>query len=220
MAGNTSITIIYLALLGVGVIYAVIILIGSELGSIHLPGLHLPNVHIPGFDMHVDGHSIGTGAHDINLGHTADAGANVDNPMVKVPTLSPITIASFVTAFGAFGLIGLGLFDATTRISLVWAAGGGLVIAVIAHFAFGYFLIAPQGSSEVQLRALIGCEAEVITPIPADSVGEIAFVAQGGRVTYTAKSANGIPIPRGTSVVIEKIIGGVAVVHLQGQDGK
>jgi hypothetical protein len=215
MAGSTGITIIYLALLGVGIIYAVIILIGSELGNIHMAGFHMPHVHIPGFDFHVDGHAIGTAPHDINLGNT-DMGANVDNPTVKVPSLSPITIASFVTAFGAFGLIGMGLFDATERTSLVWAAIGGLVIAVIAHFAFGYFLIAPQGSSEVTLRSLIGCEAEVITPIPADSVGEIAFVAQGGRLTYTAKSANGIPIARGTSVVIEKVSGGVAIVHPQG----
>jgi membrane protein implicated in regulation of membrane protease activity len=219
MAGYSGTTIIYLALLGVGILYAVIILIGAELQSFHLPDLHMPNVHIPGFDFHVDGHDIGTGAHDINLGHV-DAGASVDHPTVKVPSLSPITIASFVTAFGAFGLIGMGLFDATMRGSLVWAAVGGLVVAVLAHFAFGYFLIAPQGSSEVQLRSLIGCEAEVITPIPADSVGEIAFVAQGGRVTYTAKSANSTPISRGTSVVIEKVSGGVAIVHPQGQDGK
>ena len=97
-----------------------------------------------------------------------------------MPSLSPITIASFVTAFGAFGLIALGLFNASTRASLAWAAVGGLIVAVIAHFAFGYFLIAPQGSSEVRLRDIVGSEAEVITPIPADSVGEIAFVAQGG----------------------------------------
>jgi membrane protein implicated in regulation of membrane protease activity len=113
----------------------------------------------------------------------------------------------------------MGLFDATTRGSLVWAAVGGLVMAVIAHFAFGYFLIAPQGSSEVQLRSLTGSEAEVITPIPADSVGEIAFVAQGGRITYTAKSANSTLIPRGTSVIIEKVSGGVAIVHPQEKDG-
>ena len=212
---STGITIIYLSLLGVGIIYAIIILVGSELQSFHLPSLHMPNVHIPGFDFHVDGHAIGTGAHDINLGQPADAGASIDHPTVKVPSLSPITVASFVTAFGAFGLIGLGLFDSTTRGSLIWAAIGGLVIAVIAHFAFGYFLISPQGSSEVQLREIVGCEAEVITPIPSDSVGEIAFVAQGGRIAYTAKSANGVMIPRGSSVIIEKVIGGVAVVRLQ-----
>jgi hypothetical protein len=55
-----------------------------------------------------------------------------------------------------------------------------------------------------------------VTPIPVDSVGEVAFVAQGGRVTYTAKSAGPSPIARGTTVVIEKVVGGVAVVRPQG----
>ena len=210
LANSVGITIIYVALLGVGIIYAVLILVGTE-----LHGFHIPGVHIPGFDLHVDGHSIGVG-HEINVG-TSDPGANIDHPSVKVPSLSPITIASFVTAFGAFGLIGLCLFDASARVSLIWAAAGGLVIAVIAHFAFGYFLIAPQGSSEVRLSDLAGSQAEVITPIPGDSVGEIAFVAQGGRVTYTAKSANNTPIARGSTVIIEKVVGGVAVVHMQDQ---
>jgi hypothetical protein len=210
---NTSLTspgiwIIYLALLGVGIIYAVLILVGSELHSIHIPGLHMP-----GFDVHLDGHDIGVG-HTVDISH-ADLTPGVDHPSIKVPSLSPITIASFVTAFGAFGLIGLGLFDATVRSSLAWAAIGGVIIAVIAHFAFGYFLILPQGSSEVRLRDIVGTLAEVITPIPADSVGEIAFVAQGGRLSYTAQSANGTAIPRGATVVIEKIIGGVAMVRLQ-----
>ena len=197
---SLGLTLLYLALLGIGIIYAVIILIGGALHDIHLPGLDLPDVHI--------------GGHDIGPVHL-DVGAGAGQPETQVPSLSPITVASFVTAFGAFGLIALGLFDTSAQWSLAWAAGGGLVVAVIAHFAFGYFLIAPQGSSEVKLKDIVGAVAEVITPIPADSVGEVAFVAQGGRVTYTAKSATGAPIARGTTVVIEKVVGGVAVVRPQ-----
>jgi hypothetical protein len=194
---SLGISLIYLAFLGIGIIYAVIILIG---GALH-------DIHIPGLDIHVAGHEIGH-AH-VDVGHAA----GVDHPTVKIPSLSPITIASFVTAFGAFGLISLGLFSATRAGSLVWAVIGGLVIAAIAHFAFGYFLIAPQGSSDVKFSDIVGATGEVITPIPADSVGEIAFVAQGGRITYTAKSATGKPIARGTTVIIENVIGGVAVVR-------
>jgi hypothetical protein len=207
LENSLGITILFATFLGIGIIYAVFILIGAGLHDIHLPGLH-----IPGFDMHVDGHAIGVG-HDINVGH-ADTGGG-DGSSVKVPSLSPITVASFVTAFGAFGLIALGLFDSTTRASLVWAAGGGFVVALIAHFAFGYFLIAPQGSSGVMLKNFPGMLAEVITPIPVGSVGEIALVSQGGRVTYTAKSSTDEAIPRGTTVMIENVIGGVAMVHPQ-----
>jgi hypothetical protein len=180
---SLGISLLYLVLLGIGLIYAVIILVA---GAVH-------DLHIPGFDVHVGEHSFGpVDVHTVPDVHAGD----VSHPSVKIPNLSPITIASFVTAFGAFGLISLGLFEASSRISLVWAIVGGLIVAVIAHFAFGYFLIAPQGSSEVHLRDLIGTVAEVITPIPADSVGEVAFVAQGGRVTYTAKSLNNIAMLR------------------------
>jgi hypothetical protein len=196
---SLGINLLYLILLMFGVIYAVIILIG---GGLH--DIHMPHLHIPGFDLHVGGHVIGP----VQI----DTGGTPDQSITHVPSLSPVTLASFVTAFGAFGLIATGLFDVASRTSLVWAVLGGLVVAVIAHFAFGYFLIAPQGSSEVRLSEFIGAVAEVITPIPADSVGEIAFVAQGGRITYTAKSTSGTPIARGVIVVIENVIGGIALV--------
>jgi hypothetical protein len=198
-------TILYGTFLGIGIIYAILIMVGAGLHDIHIPGFH-----IPGLDFHVDGH-------DVGVGHV-DTGTGADGSSVKVPTLSPITIASFVTAFGAFGLIGMGLFESTERGSLVWAAAGGFVVAVIAHFAFGYFLISPQGSSGVMVNNFPGILAEVITPIPVGSVGEIAFVSQGGRVTYTAQSSNGEAIPRGTTVMIEKVIGGVAMVHPMEQE--
>ncbi len=186
-------TILFIVLLGIGVIYALFILVGAGLGEMHLPGA----------DVQI-GHT------DIHIGADAHLGGEVN-----VPSLSPITISSFITAFGAFGLIAQGLLNTSPVWSLVAAVVGGLVVAVIAHFAFGYFLIAPQGSSEVTMKDLIGAVAEVVTPIPADSVGEIALVAQGGRISYPAKSASGQPIPRNTTVVIERIVGGIAFVRLQ-----
>ncbi len=205
-----GLTIIYLSLLGVGIVYAIVILIG---GAAH--SFHLPDVHLPGLDLHVGMHDIPIHVDTLHtdVGHGADF--SVDHPKVGLPSLSPVTIASFVTAFGGFGLIALGLLNTSPQWSLVWAAGGGLVLAVIAHFAFGYFLIAPQGSSDVRLTDIVGAVGEVTTPIPATSVGEVAFVAQGGRVAYPAKSAAGVDIPRGTTVVIENIVSGVVVVRPQ-----
>jgi hypothetical protein len=187
-------TVLFSVLLGIGVIYAILILIGGGLSNLHLPH---------GFDLHLDGH-------DVHVGGDIDLGGEV-----KIPSLSPVTVASFVTAFGAFGLIAQGLFSASSTWSLVSAAIGGFVVAVIAHFAFGYFLIAPQGSSEVTMKDIIGAVAEVVTPIPADSVGEVAFVAQGGRKTFPAKSATGQAINRNTTVVIERVVGGIVFVRPQ-----
>ncbi len=181
---SLGLTVIYLVLLGIGVVYAVIILIGGGLGDIDLPG-------VPEIEIGADGSQGGMGA------------------------LSPVAIASFVTAFGAFGLIALGLFNVAPAWSLAWAGGGGLVTAALAHLAFTYFLLKPQGSSEVRTQDIVGAVGEVTTPIPPDSVGEVAFVAQGGRVRYPAKSAAGVAIARGTTVTIEKLVSGVVVVRPQ-----
>jgi hypothetical protein len=186
---------LYFTLLGIGFVYALIVLITGGLHEV----AGAIDVHLPA-DLHLPG----------DLG---GAGPSLDHGEVGVPSLSPITIASFITAFGAFGLVATQLFYQSARTSLIWAAVGGLVVAVIAHFAFGYFLIAPQGSSEVTARDIIGATAEVITPIPAHSVGEIAFVAQGARVTSSARSVDGSPIERGTTVIIDSLVGNVAFVR-------
>src|SRR3990172_5890930 len=149
---SLALNLIYLALLGVGVVYAVIVLIGG-----------LQGLEAPGGDVDVGGAEAGP----------VEAGA--DSGDVKLPALSPVAIASFVTAFGGFGLIGLGLFSASGPASLIWALGGGLITAAVANFAFGYFLIRPQGSSEVRLRDIVGAVAEVTTPIPAEGGGEGAL---------------------------------------------
>jgi hypothetical protein len=179
-------TVLFAVLLGIGLIYAIVILVIGELG-----------------------HADVSGGLDADAGHI-DLGGEV-----KIPSLSPVTIASFVTAFGAFGLIAQGLFNTPAAWSLAAAAAGGVIVAIIAHFAFGYFLIKPQGSSEVTMKDIVGAVAEVVTPIPADSVGEIAFVAQGGRLNYPAKSATGQGINRNTTVVIERVVGGIAFVRPQ-----
>ena len=191
---SLGISLLYLALLGIGLIYAVIILIA---GAVH-------DLHIPGFEVHVGGHDFGpVGVDTVPDVHLGD----VSHPSVKIPSLSPVTIASFITAFGAFGLISIGLFEVSSRISLVWALIGGLVVAAIAHFAFGYFLIAPQGSSEVRLRDLLGTAAEVITPIPESGFGEIAYEVRGSRVNAAARSVDGHPIAKHSHVKIAKVVG-------------
>jgi hypothetical protein len=206
LVGFSTLNCIYFALLGIGVIYAVIILIAGGLHEINLPHLDMDIG-----DVDIGGHHLPEIPVHLDLDHAP----SFDHGDVDVPSLSPITIASFVTAFGSFGLIAVYLFNVPDKVSLLWASGGGLVVAIIAHFAFGYFLIAPQGSSEITARDIIGLTAEVITPIPANGVGQIAFVAQGRRVTFSTRSASGVPVPKGTLVSIESFTGSVAVVQPQ-----
>ncbi len=190
---------IYFALLGVGFMYAVFILISGGLHDINLPHFDVDVGDIGGVDMpdlHVD------------VGHAP----SFDHGEIGVTPLSPITIASFITAFGAFGIVATQLFSASAQLSLVWAAAGGLIVAAIAHFAFG-FLLSTQASSEVRRQDIVGATAEVITPIPAEGLGQIAFVARGGRMTYGARSEEETAIRRGTVVTIVEVVGNVALVR-------
>ena len=124
--------------------------------------------------------------------------------------------AGFVTAFGAFGTLALNLFSTSARSSLLWAALGGLVVGLASHLVFYYAFIKPQGSSEMTIRDVLGARAEVITPIPAGGLGEIAFVAQGARVTMSARSADGGALARGVTVLVDDRVGSVAIVRSAG----
>ncbi len=190
LADVGSLTCVYFAMLAVGVMYALVILVTG--------GMH---DFAADFDVGADfGHDFGFGGGDALHGS------------VDVTNVSPVTLAGFVTAFGAFGLIAQSLFGASGPLSLVWASVGGVLVGLVSHLAFIYFFIKPQGSSEVTRVDIVGATADVITPIPADSVGEIALVAQGARVTMTARSTGGTAIARGALVKVENVVGGVALV--------
>ncbi len=186
--GNTGlIDCAYFLTFGAGLVWAIFIVVTGGLGDGDVPdagALHL----------------------DIGDVDTFDVGS------VGVSPLSPITIATFVTTFGGIGIITRQLFGVPGSISLLWAVGGGLLLAGAMFLFYSRFLIGSQGSSEVRVRQLVGLTAEVTAPISAEGVGEIALVAQGSRVTYPARSSRGVAIKRGTLVVIDQMLGAQALV--------
>ncbi|MBI5653651.1 MAG: NfeD family protein [Chloroflexi bacterium] len=191
----SSLNCLYFFLLMVGVFYALFVLVAGGLHSIHLPGfdLDLSGLHLPG-DAHVDiSHAVG--------GHE-----------VSILSLSPISIAAFITSFGGIGLIATQGFRADGGASLIGAVIGSIAIAIVSHVFFFYIFIAPQASSAVQARTLIGATAEVTVAMIGASVGEIAYIAMGERHTNTARSADGTDIARGAEVTIERIAGTVMIV--------
>ena len=197
---DATVTTLYLVLLGLGVIYALFLLFTGQLSG----------------DSHVD---FGSGDAGIDLDGGVDHGVGVDGDVQHgISPISPLTVSTFVTAFGAVGLVAKHLFMASDRFSLLWASLGGLFISILIFVGFTYLFIKPQGSSEVRLAEQRGKIAEVITPIPQDGMGEIAFVAQGGRVTYSARSRNEKAIRRGQVVRIVRIVGGVAYVEPSDQE--
>ncbi len=183
----------YFFLLMLGVFYALLVMIAGGLHAVHLP-FDISLDHLPG---------------DVG-GHVDIGGAPTHD--VSILSLSPISIAAFVTSFGGIGIIATQGFRVDGPTSLLWAVGGSIVVAAISHLVFFYIFVAPQASSALRTSDMLGITAEVTAPIPADSVGEIAYVAMGERHTATARSESGQNIPRGALVTIQGRAGTVMIV--------
>jgi membrane protein implicated in regulation of membrane protease activity len=150
-----------------------------------------------GHDAHAD---VGTGGHaEAGFEHTG---------MPGVAPFSPTIIASFVTAMGGVGMI-LSSINATKS---VWVSAplsmfGGLAIAAGVFWLFDMAFGKLQSSSESHVAALLGQMATIITPIPANGVGEIAYVQTGSRYTAPARSEKGEAIATGQTVKIIRVVG-------------
>ena len=176
--------IVYSVCFGVGILFAVI---SAFLG--HMFGGH----DAP----HVD---VGTGGH-------AEAGFE-DTGMPGLSPFSPTTISAFLTAFGAFGLI-LSRIEATKSpwVSAPLAVVGAALIAAAVVTMFGFIFHKTQSSSESHVGTLVGMSATVITPIPPNGVGEIAYVQNGTRYSAPARDERGALVSSGQTVKIVRIVG-------------
>jgi membrane protein implicated in regulation of membrane protease activity len=160
-------------------------------------------------------HDGGLSAHD--LGHDIDHGAAHGHPTahdeVHLSPVSPVTLTMFVTAFGGVGLIATRTLALPVLLGLPIALASGLLLAAVACFTFAKLFQATEGSSEPRVSELAGLEAEVITPIPAQGVGGIAYVARGSRFTAPARSEDGRPHAAHSTVLIERVAGSVFCVR-------
>lgn len=151
-----------------------------------------------GHDLH--GGDVGTGGH-------AEAGFE-DAGMPGLSPFSPTSICSFLTAMGGFGMI----FSRIEATKSVWISAplsilGGLGIAAGVVTLFGYVFHKTQSSSESRVGKLIGQNATIITPIPVDGVGEIAYVQGGSRYTAPARCESKKAVANGQTVIIKRIVG-------------
>jgi membrane protein implicated in regulation of membrane protease activity len=148
------------------------------------------------------------GGHEIvGTDGQADAGFNADG-VPGISFFSPTVLASFITAFGAFGLI-LCQIQVT---SSVWinapiSFGGGLIVAFVTLWLFNLMFKKTQSSSESRVAQLIGMTAAIISPIPENGVGEISYTQAGSRYTAPARNEKSSPIATGKTVKITRIVG-------------
>jgi membrane-bound ClpP family serine protease len=179
--------IIYTACLALGLIFTLVSAVAG-----HLFGGH--DVDASG------GGDVGTGGH-------AEAGYD-HSGVPGISFFSPTVLACFVTAFGACGLV-LMHIPATSSmwVSAPISSIAGVTAAGLAFLLFNWVFSKTQSSSESRVSSLLGQIASIITPIPANGVGEIAYVQGGCRYTAPARTESGIPVGAGKPVRISRIVG-------------
>jgi len=159
-------------------------------------------------DVSVD-HDIGAD-HDLSADH--DTGGVTAVGTHPSPISAPV-LSAFMVVFGFSGMIGEKVFRLPTIIAAPGAAGISVLLAALVFLGLCKLFMATQGTSHGALRDLIGLEAEVITPIPAEGVGEIAYVTSTGRASVPARSESATLIPKHSMVTVTQMTGNVALVR-------
>lgn len=124
--------------------------------------------------------------------------------------LSSRILSVFVTAFGAFGAIGIHLGYGVGT-STAMGFGGGILFAG-AIYVFASFLYSQQASSHVQLADLVGNTAQVSVAIPKGGLGQVRCSLGDTVVEKVARASGNDEIPVNTLVKIQTIVGEVVLV--------
>jgi membrane protein implicated in regulation of membrane protease activity len=137
------------------------------------------------------------GDHDVDHdGGFEHGGPDAGGPSV----LSVRVMAAFLTAFGVGGVVARYYSLSHPAASGIGVVSGVAMAAIVYQFA--KILYSQQASSEVRMHGLIGATAEVSVAIPEGGVGQVSLSAAGERTDHIARSADGRPLGRGTTVVI------------------
>ena len=125
--------------------------------------------------------------------------------------LSPLTLAAGALWFGGAGLLVEGLLPAAASALVVLLAviaavlGAALVRAAMAAFV--------RASTPPLHGAAVGAVGTLSAPIRVDAPGEVIYTLEGLRCSAAARSVDGTPLPRGTTVVIVRREQGIAWVE-------
>lgn len=190
------------------------VLLAVLLGHAHFgDGGHVPHGHAGDHG----GHHSGEDAAQVHYGaggHGTASAGHAAAPSFHFPFFSPLALATLFGALGAWGLIAKQGFGASDPTSLVVAAPAAVATAYLVTYAGWRLVVGSTGSSQIRLDDLAGAPAEVLTPIPAGGVGEVAAMVKGQRFTGPAREADGKEVPRGAPVTVKGMVGATLVVTL------
>lgn len=136
------------------------------------------------------------------IGHGALHGQDADD----VPSpLNPVVIASAIAAFGAAGIVSKAGFGMGELASAAFSAFCAAAVGTAVFFGIVKFLYQAKANTHFSGENLINSEAEVLTPIPVQGVGEIVYSMNGMRNSLPAMSKNNEFLGRGETVIIQSI---------------
>lgn len=184
-------TVMYLVLAALGVGYVVI---ASVLGHV-----------AEAFDVHDHG------GHGDGDGHGAST--------FHFPFFSPLALATLFGALGGWGLILKHGFRLADELSLVAAIPLAIATGYGVTYAAWRMVNASRGTITYRMSDLVGASAEVLTPIPAGGIGEVAAIVGGQRYAGPARESHGREVPRGVVVKVVEVVGGTLLVTVDGKGG-
>jgi membrane protein implicated in regulation of membrane protease activity len=180
-------TVMYLVLAALGVGY---VLLSAVFG-------HIADA-FDGGDGHGDGHH--GDAHGVAAFH--------------FPFFSPLALSTLFGALGAWGLIMKHGFRLADAASLLTAIPLAIATGYAVTYAAWRMVSGSRGSISIRLSDLVGATAEVLTPIPAGGMGEIAALVDGQRFARPARESQGREVPRGAQVKVVQVVGGTLLVTI------
>jgi len=141
-----------------------------------------------------------------------DIGHDTDGHGGGPSLLSSRILSVFITAFGAFGAIGVHLGYGVGASTAIGFGGGVLFAGVI--YLFASFLYSQQATSHVRTGDLVGNTAQVSVAISRCGVGQVRCTLGDTVVEKVARAVKDEDIPVNTLVKIVAIVGDVVVVDL------
>lgn len=197
-----TLTLAYFVLVIIGTGY---ILVTALLG--HLTDF-IGDAHGAGGASGHEGGSYGVDGSGHGMASAGDAGAL----HFDFPFFSPLAIATLFTSIGAYGLIAKHGFQVDNIPSLIIALPAAFATAYGITYTAYRIVNSSRASSTLSTQQFVGAGGEVVTPIPANGIGEVAAIVDGQRFTASARSVDGSPLGRGQIVIVIRLQGSTLVV--------
>jgi len=148
------------------------------------------------------------------IGHLFDAsGGDAGSHGHGPGPFNTTTILGFLTAFGGTGYILTTMGTVGGTLTILIAAAVGVVIAAALFLLLAKVLMRQDDVMQELDYQLVGVLGTVISPVPAEGIGEMSYEQNGTIRSIGIVSDQGQPLARGIKVVVMSVdVKGIATV--------